>query len=387
MNPLIKRMTMTLPLAAGLLWGGQALAADAADYSDSDNWLCHAADGGLGACDIDLTTTVVAANGDLSVEQYKADADAPVDCFYVYPTVSLDKTPNSDLEAGPEEYSVIKQQFARFGSVCKTYAPLYRQVTLTALRAGLGGGEPMQVDRALGYNDVVNAWNHYLENDNDGRGVVLVGHSQGSGVLTRLIQEKIEGQDIESQIISAMLIGTNVQVPQGKVVGGSFKKMPLCTAADQTACIVTYASFRSTVQPPENSLFGRGGSDTVSACVNPAQLANDTNTLHAYLNTQGSVSSSSVAPLPWTKDTPELDTPFASVPGLLTGECVQNDRGSYFEITVHGDPSDPRTDDIAGDVISNGEVNAGWGLHLIDVNLAIGDLIDLAAKQAAAWQE
>ena len=42
---------------------------------------------------------------------------------------------NSDMTAGPEEHGVILQQFARFASVCRVYAPLYRQVTLTALRS------------------------------------------------------------------------------------------------------------------------------------------------------------------------------------------------------------------------------------------------------------
>ena len=39
----------------------------------------------------------------------------------------------------------------------------------------------------IGYDDVVDAWNYYLAHENHGRGVVLVGHSQGSGVLTGLI--------------------------------------------------------------------------------------------------------------------------------------------------------------------------------------------------------
>jgi pimeloyl-ACP methyl ester carboxylesterase len=118
---------------------------------------------------------------------FTPDPKAPIDCFYVYPTVSLDATANSDMTAGPEEANVARAQLARFGSQCRIYAPLYRQVTLTALRATIAGRPMTNVDRTLGYNDVVDAWKYYLEHDNQGRGVVLIGHSQGSGVLTQLI--------------------------------------------------------------------------------------------------------------------------------------------------------------------------------------------------------
>src|SRR6185295_12401902 len=152
------------------------------------------------------------------------------DCFYVYPTVSTDPTPNSDMTAGAEENGVVRAQLARFASQCRVYAPLYRQATLTALRAA-ATATPMTVDRALGYNDVLDAWNHYLQRDNNGRGVVLIGHSQGSGVLTQLIRNEIDGKPVQSKIISALLLGTSLAVPTGKDVGGAFKSMPLCHSA------------------------------------------------------------------------------------------------------------------------------------------------------------
>ena len=91
------------------------------------------------SCAVDLSTTIVAPTASSSKESFKAARNAPIDCFYVYPTVSLDQTGNSDMTAGPEEHGVILQQFARFSSVCRVYAPLYRQVTLTALRSIIGG--------------------------------------------------------------------------------------------------------------------------------------------------------------------------------------------------------------------------------------------------------
>jgi len=377
-------MRLPILVLVSLLSLGSLLAESAPknDYGKKEAWLCRP--GGHDACDVDLTTTIVAANGSMKRETWKANPNAPVDCFYVYPTVSNDATPNSDMNAGPEELSVIKQQFARFGSQCRTFAPLYRQVTLTALRAGMAG-KPMTPDRALGYNDVVDAWNYYLEHDNDNRGVILIGHSQGSGVLTQLIRNEIDGKPVQSRIISVMLLGTNLAVPKGKDVGGAFKSIPLCHSATQIGCAIAYASFRANVPPPANSLFGRvAGEGNTAACVNPAALAGGSGELHAYLSAAGRGNGSSAEPKPWAEGK-VVDTAFVSVPGLLTAECVSDEKGSYLAVTVHGDPKDPRVDDIPGDVIANGQVSTNWGLHLIDVNLAIGNLVDIAGKQAKAY--
>jgi hypothetical protein len=353
------------------------------DYSKAENWLCRP--GRQDACAVDLTTTIVNADGKLQEEKWQANPKAPIDCFYVYPTVSLDTTPNSDMNAGPEERSVIQHQFARFGSQCRPYAPLYRQVTLTALRAGLSG-KPMAADRALGYNDVLDAWKHYLENDNQGRGVVLIGHSQGSGVLIQLIKNEIDGKPIQDRIISALILGMNVAVPKGKDVGGAFQKMPLCRSANQTGCAISYVTFRENVPPPANSLFGRvPGDGMVAACTNPASLGGGSGELRAYLASARRSNSSAAEPKPWVTPAQPVNTPFVSVPGLLSAECVSNEKGSYLALKVHGNPADPRTDDIVGDVMANGQIQANWGLHLIDVQAAIGNLVDIVGQQAKAY--
>lgn len=351
------------------------------DYARPDAWLCRP--GREDFCAVDLDTTVVMADGSTTIEPWAADPDAPIDCFYVYPTVSTDETPNSDLNPGPGEIGVVRSQFARFGEVCKTYAPLYRQITLTALRSRMAGQE-VESDREMAYNDVKAAWRYYLENDNRGRGVVLIGHSQGSGMLTRLIAEEIDGKPIQSRLVSALIIGTRLPVPRGEVVGGAFESVPLCTSSEQTGCVVTYASFRDDIPPPEDSRFGRvEEQNMIAACTNPAALGGGIGELHAYLSAAG-VGMSAGEQSAWVAGK-SIDTPFVSVPGLLTAECVDNERGSYLAVTVHGDPEDPRTDDISGDVLANGEIQANWGLHLIDVHLAMGNLIDIVGAQGEAW--
>jgi hypothetical protein len=357
------------------------------DYSKAEAWLCRPGrPASEDACAVDLTTTIVAANGKLTEEKWKANPNAPIDCFYVYPTISNDPTPNSDMNAGPEERSVVQHQFARFGSQCRLYAPIYRQATLAALRANVSG-KPMAVDRALAYNDVLDAWKYYLEHDNQGRGVVLIGHSQGSGVLTQLIKNEIDGKPIQDRIVSALLLGANVAVPVGKDVGGAFQKMPLCRASNQTGCVISYVTFRENAPPPANSFLGRlPGDGMVAACTNPAALGGGSGELRAYLSSGKSMFASSAGPKPWVTPEQPIKTPFVSVPGLLSAECVSNEHGSYLALKVHGDPADPRADDIAGDVVVNGEVLANWGLHLIDAHVAMGNLLDIVGQQAKAYQ-
>lgn len=126
----------------------------------------------------------------------------------------------------------------------------------------------------------------------------------------------------------------------------------------------------------------------VSACTNPAALGGGSGALHAYLGTHGSevVSTAEAKPGPWVKPEQPITTPFVSVPGMLTAECVANDNGSYLAVSVHGDPAGPRASDIVGDVVAGGKVLPDWGLHLIDVNLTMGNLLDIVERQSKAYR-
>ncbi|HEY2358069.1 MAG TPA: DUF3089 domain-containing protein [Phenylobacterium sp.] len=389
-----RKMLAALGMSAAFAMTAAAAHAQTAypknDYSKPDTWLCRPDKTTGNACNIDLTTTVVKADGSESVEAFKADPKAPIDCFYVDPTVSNDPGAVSDMNAGPEELNVVKAQLARFGSKCKIYAPLYRQFTLTALRAGITGkpipGSSDPAVRQVGYNDVVDAWNWYLANANKGRGVVLIGHSQGSGVLTRVIQQEIDGKPAQAKIVSAILMGTRLPIDKGKDTG-LFKNVPQCKSASQTGCVIAYASFRDTIPPPANSRFGKAPSDSqIAACANPANLAGGSGELHAYLSNSAPISGAAAPKTVWAKGKPNPTTPFISVPGLLTGECVDKNGFSYLQVHVNAVPSDPRTDTIEGDVVgADGKISEDWGLHLIDANLAMGNLVDIVGAESKAW--
>lgn len=351
------------------------------DYAVPSHWLCRPDNNA--ACEVDIATTVVQADGTTAPEPFAAAAAPPIDCFYVYPTVSLDPTPNSDLVPGAEEQSVVRRQLARFASQCRLFAPMYRQVTLTALRTSLTGGDSM-ADATLGYQDVLAAFRYYMEHDNAGRGVVLIGHSQGSRVLMQLIHDELDRPALDPRFVGGLVIGMNVTVPMGQLVGGSFQHVPLCTSAEQLGCIVAYASFRANQPPPEGSLFGFAEDPTqMVACTNPAALGGGKGELQAYLSADGA-GASSMPMGEWVTGGAPVATPFVSVPGLLSAECVASGGASYLAITINGVPADPRTDDIVADVYTNGVVQANWGLHLVDINLAQGNLVQIVAAKAQA---
>lgn len=353
----------------------------AVDYASAAAWLCRP--GRDDACARDVSATVVAADGTLTFVPSPPATTSAIDCFYVYPTASLDPGDNSDMTPGPEEVRTTVAQFAPFRSVCRPFAPLYRQMTLTGLRrAAVTGGERRGAD--LAYGDVRAAFARYLAHDNGGRPFVLIGHSQGAAMLKRLVADEIDGRPVAGRMVLAMLIGSNVEVPVGAEVGGDFRSTPLCRSASQTGCVVTYESFRADRPVPADSRFGRTAAPGREVgCTNPAALAGGEAVLDARLPATGFGQSASTQE-PWVRGGSPIATPFVRVPGLLSAACRTIDGANVLAIATHGDPADPRADTIGGDVLAGGATLAGWGLHLTDMNVAQGDLIALVARHAAA---
>jgi hypothetical protein len=376
------RLRLILALAAALSLPAAAQEPLAApDYADAANWLCLP--GRDDPCSRPLPTTALNPNGYGSTGAVRPAAEPGIDCFYVYPTVSRDAGANSDLQAGPEEIAVATVQFARFGTICRTFAPIYRQATLTALLAGMNGTGSPSRSLGLAYQDVVAAWRHYLERHNRGRPYVLIGHSQGTIHLSQLLAREIEGRPEAGRMLSALLIGFNIEVPEGADIGGTFQRTPLCRRRGQTRCVVTYVSFRATSPPPAGALFGRAARPGMTvACTNPAALSAGSARLDSYWYAGPSVTATQ-NPVAWSSEGAP-PTPFLRTEGLASAACVRRGNVGYLSVSVNADPDDARTDRIPGDVVIGGRLQPGWGLHLADMNLAMGDLIALVEAQARA---
>ena len=354
----------------------------AVDYANPASWLCLP--GQQDICGSVMPTSMLEPSGYGARSDAPPLADAPIDCFYVYPTVSRDPGFNSDMDAGREEMTAAAVQFARFSSVCRTFAPVYRSATLSSIPAVLTGRDPAPIFD-LAYQDVLAAWRYYLQHHNNGRPFVIIGHSQGTIHLIRLLSEEIEGKPVAARMLSALLIGYNVEVPVGQATGGTFRTTPLCTRAGQTGCVITYVSFRASAPPPPGALFGRAaGPGRTVGCTNPAALGGsaaaplDSIWFAAPPDELG-------ATIAWSSEGP-APTPFLRARGLVSARCVNEGPLGYLAITVNADPNDRRTDEIPGDVRFAGAIQPGWGLHRADVNLAQGDLIRAVEAQSAAFR-
>ena len=369
-----------LVASLAFLSAAPAAAHDGPHYERDSTWLCLP--GRADTCGGPLATTALDADGYDAAGEALPNRAAAVDCFYVYPTVSRDPGLNSDLVPGLEENATAAVQLARFGSVCRTFAPIYRQVTLTALPRAFAG-EDLSANFATAYGDVLAAWKDFLARRNQGRPFVLIGHSQGSVHLLKLLAEEIEGRPEAERMLSAIILGWAVEVPQGKRVGGSLKSTPLCSKLGETGCVITYMTFRASAPPPVDAFLGRAARAGMTAgCTNPAALGGGRAKLDSYWFTL-SPPSPGAEPVTWSsKGHPP--TPFLRTEGFVTAECRYAGQAGWLAVAENSDPADARTDRIPGDVYIAGRLNPGWGLHVIDVNIAQGDLIRLVEAQTAA---
>ena len=336
-------------------------------YSQPANWLCGPQAIKDHCTTDDIDATVIQADGSTAVEHRQVAANAPIDCFYVYPTVNNKPGGGNDLDlsnTGPELAATMAQA-ARFASVCNVYAPVYRQENLSAY---FGPAEGQTAAAAVAYADVEDAFAYYMANFNDGRPIVLLGHSQGTHMLTKLLTDEFDNDaDMRARLVSALLIGGDVKVPEGQDVGGTFQNLPLCRSTDQTGCVVTYNSYGTNPPPGGGTLFGHPRNGLVSACVNPAALGGGSGTLEPYLGKDRV-----------TEVTANITTRLVSLPDAISAECVTEGGITFLGITAATQPGDVR------DVTKAVTNQPAWGLHTSDVNLALGNLIDVVQAQVAA---
>ena len=319
-------------------------------------------------CTGDLDATSVTAAGTRTPAPAAVASNPRFDCFYVYPTVRPEKGPNADLTIQASETGVAKLQAERFSQVCDVWAPMYRQVTLSAL---LAGGLPA-INTA--YQSLLGTWNDYLHNYNDGRPIIFIGHSQGAAMLIRLLANEVDpNPSLRARMVVAIIIGGNVQVATGEQEGGSFRHLPLCSSGSSTGCVIAYSTFPS--EPPAGALFGRPGqgvslqslqttkSGQQVACVNPSDLGGGTGPLEPYYPSPPALN---------------VGTPWVTYPGLYTAACESSGGATWLQVNHVATAGDTRP-------VVTESIGPIWGFHADDVQLTLGNLVDDVRGEEAAY--
>ena len=341
-------------------------------------WLCRPgiADN---PCQGDQTTTYFAPDGSSHVATPDVPADPPIDCFYVYPTVSNQPTPNATQTADPEVKSIALYQAQRFSTRCRIYVPLYREVTAAGVSVASQTHDTTPYSTA--YTDVVEAWRAYLRDDNHGRGFVLIGHSQGSRMLRALIRNEIDPDPVvRDRLVSAIIPGANATTVD-------FANVPTCQAAGEIGCVIAYSTFNDV--PPSNARFGRTDTDPVGTalglpagpgleviCANPATLSGSGEQLESLVPSQPFAPGVILLLLLklYGGPPPSADTPWLSPTDHYTGRCEWSNGAHVMMLSPVGSAKklDPSPD-------------ATWGTHLVDVNVALDNLITIVGDQTQAW--
>ena len=356
------------------------------DYAQDANWLCRP--GRNDPCRTDLRSTMIDGRGRRRVQGHTPHPAPPIDCFYVYPTVSEAPGVSAPLQVTEAERRAVRQQFARFSAVCRLYAPLYRQVTLEPMKRaedGLPPPEGMAEAVRRPEQDVTAAWHRYLAHDNAGRGVMLIGHSQGAGTLLSLIAREIDGKPVQRRLVSAIIAGQFIEVAKGQDRGGTFKSVPACRSAGQTGCVIAFDAWWAD-KPPADRPPAEPGAELL--CVNPAALGGGAGWLRPFLSTTGEtiIPFYTGAQPAWARAGPAPATPFVQLPRLFSARCVDDPRGDYLAVSARPASRDLRSGEIAGEVVVRGAVSPDYGLHLVDLSLTAGNLLEVVAGQSAAYQ-
>ena len=171
-----------------------------------------------------------------------------VDVFFLYPTSFLSRKDREKWNASLDNKKVnhhtdqtsIKYQASVFNQVGQVFAPRYRQAHIHAYYSR----DKERALRAfdLAYQDVRDAFQYYLTYFNNGRPIIIAGHSQGTTHGMRLVKEFFDGTPLQERLVVAYLAG--IPVPQGY-----FEHLIPCNSPEDIGCVNSWRTFKYGYEP------------------------------------------------------------------------------------------------------------------------------------------
>lgn len=335
-----------------MIWLLLALSGSARlDYSDPEMWLIQPSESEEGQSEtsrsdwpsLDGEGLRMSVDGALQVLEPEQGSKS-VDCFYVYPTVDMSLQPgqNLDLEELSDPERITRWQALALASACTLWVPKYRQATIGSFTGPKG--QPA-LDGA--YQDVLDAFEHFAQSSE--RPFVLVGHSQGSVHLSRLIEERlVTDPALKERLVVAWLPGSPQPITDA---------LPPCEDSTSMGCTVSFRSFRSGNKVPPFA----GNPPPIVSCQNPANWG-----------------SQSWAPLswvlipnvgPWKHDGAHPEAEVVRYEGSFEARCTQDHSGHQgLELRWTGEGSGPLPK-------CHPQSAGNFGTHVLDLAITQGEMV------------
>ncbi len=170
---------------------------------------------------------------------YDRQDSAKADVFFIHPTTYYrGLSANASLKNQTSSRLtnvVLLNQATVFNGSCRVFAPKYRQTILKEFMLKDDTGRVSYFD--IAYSDIRIAFETYLKEFNNGRPVVIAGHSQGSYLAQRLLADYFENKPLYDQLVVAYIPG--YPLPESNF-GTLYKQIKTCNIPNETGCIATW---------------------------------------------------------------------------------------------------------------------------------------------------
>ena len=137
---------------------------------------------------------------------FEKGGDKEVDVFLICPTVDTESETNAfdlnDKLKGNFLYALDLEK-GIYEDTGRLFSPYYRQMSINAYNLPEAEREKA---RQTAYEDVSAAFRWYLDHENDGRGIILAGFSQGGEMCQELLKEYYGGESEEAAALRDRLI-------------------------------------------------------------------------------------------------------------------------------------------------------------------------------------